>query len=91
MPDETMATTPDLERWGRGEIDYPFGDVRDAIEARLGKVVEDQSEAVLALVEASIVVPGKVRLNVGLEGAEAELWRLFLLGEGLIPPGEDAR
>jgi hypothetical protein len=30
-------------------------------------------------------------MDVGLEGAEAELWRTFLLGEGLIPAGEKAR
>jgi hypothetical protein len=83
--DNTMM---DLATWGRGETDAPFPEVRDAIKARLGKVVKDQSDAVLALVEAGIVGPGKVRLDVGLEGAEAELWRLLLVGEGLIPAGE---
>jgi hypothetical protein len=78
----------DLAKWGRGETDAPFPEVRDAIEANFGKVVTDQSQAVLALVEAKVVGPGKVRLNVGLEGAEADLWRLFLLGEGLISPEE---
>jgi hypothetical protein len=80
----------DLAKWGHGEADYQFPEVRDAIEAKLGKMVEDPSQAVLALVEAGIVGPGKIRLKVGLEGAEAELWRLFLVGEGLIPPDEKA-
>jgi hypothetical protein len=85
----TAEVSFDLAKWGRGEIEYPLEDVRNAIEVTLGRRdVRDASSAVVILIEAGIVKPGKVRLNVGLAGEEDRLWRLFLVGEGLISPEE---
>lgn len=50
-----------LAAWGRGQIDYRFADVRDAIRRHYNRVVTEVPDAVEALIDVGLVPPMEAR------------------------------